>query len=54
VEQFTLTLQQKSAAGVALTEVRKAQPISFGVWSGSETVPVFPGMDKAQPNLSFN
>ena len=28
VEQFTLILQQKSAAGVVLTEVRKAQTVS--------------------------
>ena len=27
VEQFTLILQQKSAAGVALTRVRKAQTV---------------------------
>ena len=27
VKQFTLTLQQKSAAGVVLTEVRKAQTV---------------------------
>ena len=27
VEQFTLTLQQKSAAGVVLTQVRKAQTV---------------------------
>ena len=28
VKQFTLTLQQKSAAGVVLTRVRKAQTVS--------------------------
>jgi hypothetical protein len=28
VEQFTLTLQQQSAAGVILTRVRKAQTVS--------------------------